>query len=58
MNEKHTIILTNKEIQLAALALEALGNSPLFKKEETQAIAYKLRQQLLEQKQRCATKTN
>ncbi len=52
MNEKHTIILTNKEIQLAALALEALGNSPLFKKEETQAIAYKLRQQLLEQKQR------
>ena len=52
MNEKHTIILTNKEIQLAALALEALGNSPLLKKEETQAIAYKLRQQLLEQKQR------
>lgn len=52
MNEKHTVVLTNKEIQIAALALEALGDSPLFKKEETQAIAYKLRKQLIEQKQR------
>ena len=52
MNEKHTIILTKQEIQLAALELEALGNSQLFKKEETQDIAYKLRQQLLEQKQK------
>ena len=52
MNEKHTIILTNKASQLATLALDALRNSPLFKKEETQPIAYKLRQQLLEQKQR------
>ena len=51
MNEKYTIVLTNKEIQLAAFAIETLGDSPLFNKKELQELAHKIRKQFLDKKQ-------
>lgn len=51
MNEKYTIVLTNREIQLAAFAIEALGDSPLFNQKELQELADKIRKQFLDKKQ-------